>query len=236
ADMLRDAARFAGDDIRLPDGVEQRGLAVVDMAHDRDDRRTRLGRALLVLDVEQTLLDVRFRDAADRMAHFLGDQLRGVGVDDVVDLLHLALLHQQADDIDRALRHAVGEFLDGDRLGNDHFALDLLLRLRGDLAGHALHAASERGDGTRALFLGFEGGGERQTAALLFLARLGALGLRRHDGASRHAGTAHRTRTFVLVRFLAAHGGCGLAQTLLGRGFGLFARFLFGLAALFFLA
>src|SRR5690606_2922481 len=90
--------------------------------------------------------------------------------------------------------------------------------------------------GTRALFLGFEGGGERQTAALLFLARLGALGLRRHDGASRHAGTAHRTRTFVLVRFLAAHGGCGLAQTLLGRGFGLFARFLFGLAALFFLA
>jgi hypothetical protein len=42
ADMLRDAAGLARDDIRLADRVQKRGLAVVDMAHDRDDRRTRL--------------------------------------------------------------------------------------------------------------------------------------------------------------------------------------------------
>ena len=35
----------------------------------------------------------------------------GVGVDHVVDRRHLALLHQQADDVDRALGHAVGEIL-----------------------------------------------------------------------------------------------------------------------------
>ena len=49
ADVLRDAARLAGDDVGLPDVVEQRGLAVVDVAHDGDDRRTRhqlLGRVL----------------------------------------------------------------------------------------------------------------------------------------------------------------------------------------------
>jgi hypothetical protein len=39
ADMLRDAAGLARDDIGLADRVEQRGLAVVDMAHDRDHRR-----------------------------------------------------------------------------------------------------------------------------------------------------------------------------------------------------
>ena len=38
ADVLRDAAGLAGDDVRLADVVEERRLAVVDVAHDRDDR------------------------------------------------------------------------------------------------------------------------------------------------------------------------------------------------------
>ena len=66
ADMLGDAAGFAGDDIGVADRVEQRGLAVVDVAHDGDDRRTRsqvLGR--VVGDVEQAFLDVGLGDALD---------------------------------------------------------------------------------------------------------------------------------------------------------------------------
>ena len=39
ADVLGDAAGLAGGDLGLADRVEQRGLAVVDVAHDRDDRR-----------------------------------------------------------------------------------------------------------------------------------------------------------------------------------------------------
>ena len=39
ADVLGDAAGLAGDHVGLADGVEQRGLAVVDVAHDGDDRR-----------------------------------------------------------------------------------------------------------------------------------------------------------------------------------------------------
>ena len=42
ADVLRDAAGFAGRDFGLADGVEQRRLAVVDVAHDGHDRRARL--------------------------------------------------------------------------------------------------------------------------------------------------------------------------------------------------
>ena len=41
ADVLGDAARFAARDVGLADGIEQRRLAVIDVAHDRDHRRTR---------------------------------------------------------------------------------------------------------------------------------------------------------------------------------------------------
>ena len=85
ADVLGDAAGFAGDDIGLADGVEQRRLAVVDVAHDRDDRRPRHRRAVFVGPVEEALFDVGFGDALDGVAHFLGDQLGGVGVDHVGD-------------------------------------------------------------------------------------------------------------------------------------------------------
>ena len=42
ADVLRDAAGLAGGHLGLADGVEQAGLAVVDVAHDGDHRRARL--------------------------------------------------------------------------------------------------------------------------------------------------------------------------------------------------
>jgi hypothetical protein len=98
ADVLGDAAGFAGHHVGLAERVEQRGLAVVDVAHDGDDRRRGSGSspASSAAIVEQALLDVGFRHALDGVAHFLGDQLGGVGVDHVVDLVHLALLHQEA--------------------------------------------------------------------------------------------------------------------------------------------
>ena len=40
-DVLGDAARFTADHIGLADGIEQFGLAVIDVTHDRDDRWTR---------------------------------------------------------------------------------------------------------------------------------------------------------------------------------------------------
>ena len=129
ADVLGDAAGFAARDIGRADGVEQRGLAVVDVAHDGHDRCAPHQRRRIVGGVEHAFLDVGLGDAFDGMAEFLGDELGGVGVDHVVDLRHLALLHQQLDDVHRALGHAVGEFLDGDEFGNGDFADDLFLRL-----------------------------------------------------------------------------------------------------------
>ena len=41
ADVLRDATGFASRHVGQADGIEQRGLAVIDVAHDGDHRRTR---------------------------------------------------------------------------------------------------------------------------------------------------------------------------------------------------
>ena len=61
-------------------------------------------RRRIVGGVEQAFLDVGFGDALDGVAEFLGDELGGVGVDHVVDLHHLALLHQDLDDVDARAR------------------------------------------------------------------------------------------------------------------------------------
>ena len=154
ADMLGDAAGLLGDDVGRADGVEQRGLAVVDMAHDRHDRRARLQILGVVVGADETFLDIGLRDAPRRMPELLGDELGRVGIDHIGDLMHLAVLHQIFDDVDAALGHAVGEFLDGDDFGDHHVALNLGLRLRtGDLLLLALLAALQRGKAALTLLL-----------------------------------------------------------------------------------
>ncbi len=127
---------------------------MVDVAHDGHDRRARLKLALFVGGIEQAFLDVGFRHAAHRVAHFLGDQLSGIGVDHVVDGRHLALLHQQADDVHRAFGHAVGKILNRDHLGDRDLAHQLFLRLVRGLTLEALGAAPERCNGAFAHFVG----------------------------------------------------------------------------------
>jgi hypothetical protein len=54
-DVLRDAAGLGLGDARLADRVEKRRLAVVDVTHDGDDRRTWLEVLGLVLEDEPGL-------------------------------------------------------------------------------------------------------------------------------------------------------------------------------------
>jgi hypothetical protein len=112
------------------DRIEQRSLAVVDVTHDGHDRRTRLEVFRRVRRIEQAFDNVGGRHALDGVAHFFGDQLCGVGIDEVGDQLHLALLHQELDHIDPALGHACGEFLNRDRFRDDDFAAAALRRLK----------------------------------------------------------------------------------------------------------
>src|SRR5262249_42408927 len=119
----------AGGDVGLADRVEQRGLAVVDVTHNGDDG---CPRQLLLIGVglaDKAFFDVRLGNALGRVAELLHDQLGGVGIDHIIDLVHGALRHQQLDDVDRPLGHTVGQFLNGNDLGNDHFAHDLVTLL-----------------------------------------------------------------------------------------------------------
>jgi hypothetical protein len=154
ADMLGDAAGLLRDDVGGADGVQQRGLAVIDMAHDGDHGGARLAILGVILRADEALFDVGLGDAPHRVPEFLGDELGGIGVDHIGDLAHFAVLHQILDDVDAPLGHAVGELLNGDDFRDDDVALNFRLRLwTGDLLLLALLAALQRSETALALLL-----------------------------------------------------------------------------------
>ena len=126
--MLGDAARLVRRHVGGAQRVEQRGLAVVDVAHDGDHGRPRQQRLGRIDGFGEAGLDVALGDALGPVAHLGHDQLGGVGIDRLVDGRHHAHAHQRLDDVGAALGHALGELLDRDGLGNRDLAIDLLLR------------------------------------------------------------------------------------------------------------
>src|SRR5262249_28087303 len=146
-------------------------------------------------------------------------ELGGSGVDHVVDLRHVALLHEQLDHIHAALGHTVGELLDGDGFRNDYFADELLFWFVGGVPLQPLHAAAKRGDRSLALFVGAERGDDCEPAAALLYAAPRRFGRRRR---SSRPGTAACAGNIILVGL--ERGPCAgprrqngvLAKTLLG--------------------
>jgi hypothetical protein len=78
ADVLGDAARLARHHLGLADGVEQRGLAVVDVAHDRDHRRASDEVGLVVLELGLVVDVVGGVDDLDLLVELVGEHLDGV--------------------------------------------------------------------------------------------------------------------------------------------------------------
>ena len=145
ADVLGDAARLARGDAGHADGVEERGLAVVDVAHDGDHRRP----GLQVLNGvrgagRQELLLVK-GDVFHLMPELAGQQGGGVHVQRLVDGGHDAHGEQGLDDglgLDAHLVRQVGQtdvLIDADLALAD--GLDLLALLH---AATVLLAATRR--------------------------------------------------------------------------------------------
>ena len=129
-----------------------------------------------ILLADETGLDVRFRHALGRMAELGHDQLGRIGIDHVGDLVHRALLHQELDEVDGALRHAVRKLLDRDGFRNDDFTHDFvpgLLNAHG-LQLLALALALERSKRPFALLL-VEGVIDGELTALALLVDDGRL-------------------------------------------------------------
>ncbi len=75
ADVLGDAAGLARRHLGLADGVQQRGLAVIDVAHDRHHRRAIDHVALLVLEDRFDFNIVGCMDDLDLLAELLRQHL-----------------------------------------------------------------------------------------------------------------------------------------------------------------
>ena len=111
ADVLRDAAGLALGDAGRADRVEQRCLAVIDVAHDRDHGRARdavLGVDVLGLDLNELLFEALHLHVGAEVA---GDHRCRLVVERAVDGHHHAPLHEFLEDVlglDVQLRGEIG--------------------------------------------------------------------------------------------------------------------------------
>ena len=144
ANVLGDAARFAGGHLGAADVVKQRGLAVVHVAHDGDHGRTRQGLGGLGLHffVGEGLGVVQ-RGHHGGVAHFFDDDHGRVLVERLVDGDHLAHLHQRLDDFGCLDGHLVRQLGHGDGFRHMHFQHAMLCgRCLGGLLAVAFAAAA----------------------------------------------------------------------------------------------
>ena len=118
ADVLGDAPRLGLDHGGLANRVEERRLAVVDVTHDRHDRRARNEVRLVVLVLLR--LELLFRRVLDRdLALDLGrDQLDLLVGERLRRRAHLAERHEDLDQLGHRDAERPGEVLDG-RAGLD---------------------------------------------------------------------------------------------------------------------
>ena len=115
-DVLRDAAGLVRLNVRVADAVEQRRLAVVDMAHDRDDRRAELQRLRIILDFRDLRRVYLWRQLFARHAEFGSHEGGRIKVDFLVDRRHDAHHEELLDDFSGRVAHLGREVLDGNRL------------------------------------------------------------------------------------------------------------------------
>src|SRR4051812_43183986 len=206
ADVLRDAACLTGGDLGLAHGVEQRRLAVVDVAHDRDDGRAVLERVFRVLEGLLDLLDVLGgADDRDLLVERVGQDLDGLVGQRLRERGHLAQLHQLLDDLRGAEAKRLADLLDGGAgvdLGRE-LLLDLL-RLRGQVGLDPRRAAAPAAPAAgRLLLLGRPG-----------LRTAGGLGGDDHAPAAARAATARgRARRALRGALSVAAGGRASALT-----------------------
>ena len=124
-DVLRDTARFAGLNLGFADRVKQRCLTVVNVAHDRDDRRTRDQIFRIVFGFLDHVFNVSVGNTHHFVAEFLDDQLGCVSVDGFVLRDHHAVCHQCFDNGTNAFGHPVRQFGNHDRRRQVNVAHDL---------------------------------------------------------------------------------------------------------------
>src|SRR5215218_2445447 len=224
ADVLGDAAGLAGDHVGVADGVEQLGLAVVDVAHDGHDRRAGTQVLVLVgLGVLPALdllegVGLAGVDDLDPGADLVGEQGDRLVGHRLGGGQHLAHLHEHADQVPGGLAEPVGQVLHGDPPRHPDQTLDRDVGVGLDGRGpHGLEllaaapaaAATETGTATAARAAGTAAAGTAGTAADAGPAGAGAAAgsTRTAAVASWTAATATGAAGTALAGLAAAHAG-----------------------------
>ena len=122
ADMLGDPAGFAGGDIGRPQRIQERRLAVIDMAHDGHHRWAGHQAASVIRFAFQADFHVRCAHPLHLVAELMHHQFGGIALDTLGHRRGDAQLHELFHYLDAPHRHAVGKFLDGDGLRHHHLA------------------------------------------------------------------------------------------------------------------
>ena len=145
ADVLRDAARLARRDARFADRIHQRRLAVIDVAHERDDRRAQFEFVFFLRDFRLLGLLGFLDDGVELLglvpffffkneAVLGADFPRHVRLDRLVDRRENVQLHQIADELERLHIQRRREIADDDRrLDVDDFFVAFSLAIAGGI-------------------------------------------------------------------------------------------------------
>ena len=113
ADVLGDAAGLAGGDLGLADRVQQRGLAVVDVAHDRDHRRAVDEVLVGVGELRLLGLLVGGGDDLQLAVVLVGDRPHRLVGEGLGQRRHLAHRHQFFDHLGRGQAERLGDLAHG---------------------------------------------------------------------------------------------------------------------------
>ena len=124
ADGLGNAAGFACGNVSGTDAVQDGSFAVVNVAHNNNDRRTfdQLIGAVLFLG-EQALFDRNMNFMLHLCVEFLCDQGGGIKIDHIGSSVHFAHLHELGNNLGHVLLQAGSQLANSDLIGDGDFEL-----------------------------------------------------------------------------------------------------------------
>ena len=130
ANMLRNAACLSTGNLSFTNVIQQGGLAMVNVSHDRNNRRTRRKRALLASHgFFELILKLIFANQPNPMTQLLNDEGRCVLINHLVDRGHNTQPHQFFNDHASLHSHLLRELSHRNVVGDINVVNNLFCRL-----------------------------------------------------------------------------------------------------------
>ena len=123
--VLSDPTRFARHNLGISDRIQQRGLTVVDVAHNGNNRRTRFEIFFLVIDRVDYVFNIGIRNAHNVVAEFFDNQFGCICVNRLVLSHHHAHLHEGFHHLTHTFSHSIGQLGHHNCLGQLYVAHNL---------------------------------------------------------------------------------------------------------------